>query len=122
MHVGQVLQRSALRCLDVLLPQRCLGCGLIVNGKNSLCADCWRRLTFLGPPMCRHCGYPLPETVVDRPVCGACASEPPAFSRARAALRYDDGARRMILRFKHADRTDIARTFGRMLETAVPSF
>ena len=68
--------------------------------------------------MCRICGYPLPETVVDMPVCGVCASEPPRFSRARAALRYDDGARGMILRFKHADRTDIARTFGRMLETA----
>ena len=118
MLMSQTLQRSALRCLDILLPQRCLGCGVIVDGGNSLCAHCWRHLTFLGPPMCRLCGYPLPETVADMPVCGACASEPPLFSRARAALRYDDGARGMILRFKHADRTDIARTFGRMLETA----
>ncbi len=118
MLVSQALQRSALRCLDVLLPQRCLGCGVLIDGGNSLCADCWRRLTFLGPPLCRLCGYPLPGAAADLPVCGACASEPPVFSRARAALRYDDGSRGMILRFKHADRTDIARTFGRMLETA----
>lgn len=52
------------------------------------------------------------------PVCGACSVTPPVFSRARAALRYDDGARGMILRFKHADRTDIAKVFGRMLESA----
>jgi ComF family protein len=52
------------------------------------------------------------------PVCGACAIEPPVFDRARAALRYDDGARGLILRFKHADRTDIAKTFGRLLEQA----
>ena len=118
MQLSEVLQRSALLCLDLLLPQRCLGCAVIIDGVNSLCADCWRHLTFLGPPMCRQCGYPLPTTVVDKPVCGACASEPPAYARARAALRYDDGARGMILRFKHADRTDIARTFGRLLETA----
>lgn len=40
------------------------------------------------------------------------------FDRARAALRYDDGAKGMILRFKHADRTDIAAIFGRLMATA----
>lgn len=118
MSVSQALQRSAFRCLDVLLPPRCLGCGDIVEGTDSLCADCWRRLTFLGSPLCRLCGFPLPETGVDLPICGACTAEPPAFERARAALRYDDGARGLILRFKHADRTDITRIFGRMLEQA----
>jgi len=52
------------------------------------------------------------------PVCGGCSIEPPAFDRARAALRYDDGARGLILRFKHADRTDISGMFGRMLHQA----
>lgn len=118
MTVGLTLQRSALRCLDVLLPPRCLGCGEIVEGTDSLCTDCWRRLTFFGAPLCRICGFPLPRTGVDLPVCGACTAEPPAFERARAALRYDDGARGLILRFKHADRTDITRIFGRMLEHA----
>jgi ComF family protein len=32
---------------------------------------------------------------------------PPAFGRARAALRYDQGAKRLILPFKHADRTEL---------------
>ncbi|MGI9510135.1 MAG: double zinc ribbon domain-containing protein [Geminicoccaceae bacterium] len=118
MPLGQVLQRSALRCLDMVLPPRCLGCGEIVEDIAGLCAACWRQLTFIGPPCCRLCGYPLPQTITEMPVCGACAAEPPAFDRARAALRYDDGARGMILRFKHADRTDIARTFGRMLARA----
>ncbi|MEM7043354.1 MAG: ComF family protein [Pseudomonadota bacterium] len=112
------MQRSALQCLNALLPPRCLGCGVILNEMNGLCADCWRGLTFLGPPLCRLCGYPLQQAVADMPVCGACAAEPPVFERARAALRYDDGARAMVLRFKHADRTDIARTFGRMIERA----
>lgn len=33
---------------------------------------------------------------------------PPVFHRARAALRYDAQARRLILPFKHGDRTEIA--------------
>lgn len=118
MPVGAVLQRSAWHCLDLLLPPRCLGCGAIVDGESSLCAECWRELVFLGAPLCRLCGYPLPQTVAELPICGACTVAPPVFDRARAAVRYDDGARGMILRFKHADRTDIARTFGRLLKRA----
>jgi len=118
MHFGVLVQDAAHHCLDVILPPRCLGCGAVAAGPRSLCAACWRNLTFLGAPCCRLCGYPLPQTVVEMPICGACTIEPPVFARARAALRYDDGSRSMILRFKHADRTDISRTFGRMLETA----
>lgn len=118
MPVAHLLQRSAWRCLDMVLPPRCLGCGDMIEGTDGLCADCWRRLTFLGSPHCRHCGYPLPHSVAAMPVCGVCAIEPPVYDRARAALRYDDAASGMILRFKHADRTDIARLFGRMMSRA----
>jgi predicted amidophosphoribosyltransferase len=51
-------------------------------------------------------------------LCGDCAAEPPVYDRARAALRYDDGARRLILAFKHADRTDTAPAFGVWLARA----
>jgi ComF family protein len=114
----QALQRSARYCLDIVLPPRCLGCGGVVDSEETLCAQCWRKLTFLGSPCCRHCGYPLPQAVVNSPICGACTIELPTYDRARAALRYDDGAKGMILRFKHADRTDIAGMFGRLLKQA----
>src|SRR5918993_657116 len=52
------------------------------------------------------------------PLCGECAREEPVYHRARAALRYDDGARRLILAFKHADRTDTASAFGAWLARA----
>jgi predicted amidophosphoribosyltransferase len=42
-------------------------------------------------------------------LCPGCRSHPPAYEAARAALRYDDGAKRLLLPFKHADRTDFAR-------------
>jgi ComF family protein len=104
--------------LDLVLPPRCLRCGAAVQGDGRLCTACWRSLTFLGPPQCRLCGYPLPHALPAAPLCGECASEAPAYDRARAALRYDDGARRLILAFKHADRTDTAPAFGVWLARA----
>jgi ComF family protein len=91
---------------------------VVVEGQGRLCAECWRSLTFLGPPQCRLCGYPLPHALPAAPLCGECAREEPVYDRARAALRYDDGARRLILAFKHADRTDTAPAFGRWLARA----
>jgi ComF family protein len=116
--VGTGAHRALFGLLDAVLPPRCLACGAIVESQGRLCAGCWRSLTFLGPPQCRLCGYPLPHAVPDAPLCGACAVEPPAFDRARAALRYDEGARSLILAFKHADRTDSAPAFGRWLARA----
>jgi ComF family protein len=118
MAVAALAARGARALLDLMLPPRCLRCGLTVGGQSRLCAECWRSLTFLGPPQCRLCGYPLPNAQPAAPLCGACAREAPAYDRARAALRYDDGARRLILAFKHADRTDTAPAFGAWLARA----
>jgi ComF family protein len=116
--VGALAGRAFGGLLDMVLPPRCLGCGGIVERQGRLCARCWRGLTFLVPPQCRLCGYPLPDAVAEAPLCGGCMHEPPVFGRARAALRYDEGARGLILAFKHADRTDSAPLFGRWLARA----
>src|SRR5512134_2669546 len=118
MAASAAAKRALLSLLDAVLPPRCLACGTLVESAGRLCAGCWRALTFLAPPQCRLCGYPLPHALPEAPLCGSCAVEPPAFDRARAALRYDDGARRLILAFKHADRTDTAPAFGRWLARA----
>jgi ComF family protein len=118
MTVAALAARGARGLLDLVLPPRCLRCGLSVDRHGRLCADCWRSLTFLGPPQCRLCGYPLPHALPEAPLCGECARAEPAYDRARAALRYDDGARRLILAFKHADRTDVAPAFGAWLARA----
>jgi ComF family protein len=110
--------RVVVRALDLLLPPRCLGCGAVVEVQGRLCAPCWRGLTFLGAPQCRLCGYPMPHVIPDAPLCPGCVSEPPVYDRARAALRYDEGSRRLILAFKHADRTDITPTLGQWLARA----
>ncbi len=41
--------------------------------------------------------------------CDRCEADPPAFTQARAALRYDELTKKLILPFKYADRPEAAR-------------
>jgi ComF family protein len=43
---------------------------------------------------------------------------PPAYDRARAAVRYDDVARALVHRFKYGDRLDLAPMMGRWMARA----
>ena len=101
--------------LDLLLPPRCLRCGEDVADPGALCPACWGGLAFLHAPACSCCGHPFEHEVGPAGLCGACATARPPFRRARAALRYEEGSRDLILRFKHADRTDAAPAFARWM-------
>ncbi len=113
-----MIARPGRFLLDAILPLRCFGCGVIVPAESSLCAACWSSLTFLAEPCCARCGLPFPFDQGPRAVCAACVSEPPLFDSARAALLYDDASRRLILAFKHGDRTEAARPFARWMQVA----
>ena len=113
---GASLRRVLGRALDAVLPHQCLACGgLIGEGGGILCPDCWDRVAFHSPPWCSICGLPFEFDMGAGAVCGACARRPPAYRRARAAFAYDDASRRLLLAFKHGDRTDAAPAYGRLL-------
>lgn len=98
--------------LDAVLPPLCLGCGEIVEAPDGLCARCWPSFSFLAPPYCACCAHPFAEHIGEGALCGACSARRPRYRRARAALVYDDRSRRLVLPFKHGDRTDMARACG----------
>jgi len=98
--------------LDAVLPPLCLGCGEIVGQPGALCAACWQGFSFIAAPQCTQCGDPFAEDLGPDAQCAACLARPPKFRRARAALAYDTQSRRLVLPFKHGDRTDIARACG----------
>ncbi len=98
--------------LDSVLPPLCLGCGEIVEAAGALCAGCWQGFSFIAPPQCACCGDPFAEHLGEGALCATCLARPPKFRRARAALAYDTQSRRLVLPFKHGDRTDIARACG----------
>jgi ComF family protein len=117
---AMTLHRIGRRVLDALLPPRCLGCGVVVEEPGALCTSCWEKAAFIVPPQCARCGLPFelapagPEEIE----CAACIAEPPHFDRARAVMRYDQGARGLVLRFKHADATHAAPGYARWMARA----
>lgn len=99
--------------LDFALPPRCAGCGTIVSDVHSFCADCWKRIEFLGSAGCVTCGTPLQAT--DAETCAVCLAKPPRVARTRAAVAYDDLTRSLALRLKYGRKAAIAKTMARYM-------
>lgn len=100
--------------LDALLPPQCLTCDAPVGAPGQFCADCFRRTAFITPPCCARCGRPFGASHqggLDG-TCGECRAHPPSWTAARAALLYDDQARRILLPFKYGDRIETARALA----------
>jgi len=103
--------------LDIVLPPQCPSCNCVVESAGMLCGPCWRQIDFLGAPMCGACGLPFSfdPGLVEDVLCGACARHRPPYERARAVMAYGDFSRKLILAFKHGDRTDTAPALSRWL-------
>jgi competence protein ComFC len=80
--------------LDLVFPRHCLVCH---GPAEELCDSCRSRLVRLSPPLCERCGAPT-AWPVER--CRECAGRRLAFARARAAVAYDDAARRVVAGWK----------------------
>ena len=109
-----VLRGAGRVALDVLLPPHCLTCDSPVQAPGQFCPGCFSRTAFITAPLCNSCGVPFEaagQGGLDS-VCGKCREYPPAWSAARAALRYDDQARRILMPFKYGDRIEVARALA----------
>jgi ComF family protein len=105
--------------LDALLPPHCLTCDAAVTLQGTLCPACFRGLSFITAPLCRHCGVPFAhEGEGEDGLCPRCAGRASPLLAVRAALRYDEAAKRLILPLKHADRTELARPLARHMARA----
>jgi len=109
------------RAADLIWPPRSLLSDAIVSTPGAIEPALWAELAFLTDPLCFRCGFPLPDFAGPEGVCGACAADPPAFDRARAALAYDDHARKLVLDLKRGGRRDGLRVFTHWMQaTAAP--
>jgi ComF family protein len=106
--------------LDLLLPPHCLTCDQPVDGPGRFCPSCFAKTQFITAPCCARCGVPFeaPGHGGAEGECPECRSDPPPWSQARAALRYDDQARRILLPFKYGDRIETARALAPMMARA----
>jgi ComF family protein len=110
--------RSALGLIvDVALPQLCATCREPVEG-SGLCPACWSKLSFIAPPYCARLGIPFPFDGGPGLLSLEAIADPPAYGRARAAVRYDDIARKLVHAFKYGDRLDLAPMMARWMANA----
>jgi ComF family protein len=110
--------RGTLRLtVDVALPQLCAACREPVDGAG-LCPACWSKLSFVAPPYCERLGIPFPFDGGPGLLSMEAIADPPAYHRARAAVRYDDIARMLVHALKYGDRLDLAPMMGRWMSHA----
>ena len=88
---------AARLALDIALPTLCVACREPVDGEG-VCADCWAKLSFIAPPFCPRLGIPFVYDPGPGLLSMEAIADPPAYARARAAVRYDDVARRWCMR------------------------
>ncbi len=100
--------------LDFLLPPTCLTCDAPVDTPGQLCGACFRRTEFLAEPCCARCGVAFSAAGQDGVLetCATCRAHPPLWGAARAALRYDDQSKRIVLPLKYSDRIENARALA----------
>ena len=98
--------------LDLALPPLCPACREPVGNTLGLCASCWSRLSPIERPFCERLGIPFAYDPGPGLLSMQAIADPPAYARARAAVRYDDVARSLVQALKYGDRLDLAPIMG----------
>ena len=120
-RLSQIL--AALRtpfrlALDVGLPPLCPSCRDPVGDGAGLCAACWSKLLPIERPYCEKLGIPFTYDPGPGIYSMQAIADPPAYARARAAVRYDEIARAMVHALKYGDRLDLAPVMARWMARA----
>jgi predicted amidophosphoribosyltransferase len=110
--------RAALRTtLDLALPPLCPACRGPVAGRG-LCPACWSKLSFITRPYCERLGIPFVYDPGPGILSMEAIADPPAYHRARAAVRFDEISRALVHGLKYGDRLELAPMMGRWISHA----
>jgi predicted amidophosphoribosyltransferase len=99
------------------LPPLCAACREPVEGRG-LCPSCWSKLSFITRPYCERLGIPFVYDPGPGILSMQAIADPPAYHRARAAVRFDEISRALVHALKYADRLDLAPIMGRWIANA----
>ena len=103
--------------LDLALPQLCPACRAPVEGRG-LCPACWSKLSFISRPYCERLGIPFVYDPGPGILSMEAIADPPAYHRARAAVRFDEISRALVHCLKYGDRLDLAPMMGQWMSHA----
>jgi ComF family protein len=117
-QIAAALRMPFRLMLDVGLPPLCPSCREPVGDGAGLCAGCWSKLSPIERPFCEKLGIPFTYDPGPGIYSMQAIADPPAYARARAAVRYDDIARTMVHALKYGDRLDLAPVMARWMGRA----
>ena len=118
-RAGALASRLAGAALDTLYPPTCLSCRAATNAHGALCPRCWAAIRFIERPFCERLGTPFERDLGEGLISPQAMADPPAFARARAVARFEDGPARILAhRLKYSDRAELARPIGRWMARA----
>jgi ComF family protein len=103
--------------LDLALPPLCAACREPVDGRG-LCPSCWSKISFITRPYCERLGIPFAFDPGPGVLSLEAIADPPAYRRARAAVRFDEVSRALVHALKYGDRLDLAPMMGRWISHA----
>ncbi len=105
-----------------LYPAKCMRCSEFLQDQGHLCLACWKETYFIQPPFCDRCGIVFEYDIGTSTQCGQCTASPPHYSKARAALSYNETARQLITHFKYYDKTLHQQHFAKWMILAGAEF
>ena len=104
--------------VKIIYPNKCISCKRIVEDEG-FCIDCWKKLVFIGPKICRCCGKPIENEIF---VCANCLEKKYFFDQNISVFVYNKTIARAIFEFKFKDKTFLSKTFAILMKRKIKDF
>jgi ComF family protein len=95
--------------LNLLFPQRCLGCG---EEGSLLCRTCQKFMPRIASPICPKCGRPQPSGVI----CPGCIGWQNRIDGIRSPLKFEGLIREAIHQLKYKNLRSLSRPLASLLK------
>lgn len=119
------LASVARRFFHTILPVQCAICdvGLSDDPVPFFCRSCWDGIQPLCGPFCPCCGRPFASSYALQyspdHVCGACRSDPPAYTRAWSLYLYASPLQEAVRLFKYNKKVALADALSALMNRAM---
>jgi ComF family protein len=115
----RLLLRSAIgEAVDALTPPLCVLCQTPTGAGASLCPACWQGLSHIDEPVCDALGTPFAFDEGAGALSPAAIADPPPWRRARAAVAFDESAKRLVHKLKYYDTQEAGLLMARLMTGA----
>ena len=128
MVIASVFKNFFKKIIYFVFPAQCIICKNFIENDDGICFECLNKIDFISEPRCAYCGYPFEimfpnqKTKSNYFVCPHCLKSKPKFNKCLSVVRYNDASKKIILPFKHADKTNYARIMGKMMASTISPY